>query len=85
MVVTRGSREDHEKKLFDVLKGLKDAGYRASEKKSDFFLNKTKWLGHEIDENGIKANKQKRGNDYRLETPEKLETTKIFSRSNSIP
>ena len=42
IVVTRGNREDHEKKLFDVLKKLENAGYRASEKKSDFFLTKTK-------------------------------------------
>ena len=37
IVVTRGNREDHEKKLFDVLKKLENAGYRASEKKSEFF------------------------------------------------
>ena len=59
IVVTRGDRKDHEKKLFDVLKKLEDAGYRASEKKSEFFQNKMKWLGHEIDEEGIKPNKEK--------------------------
>ena len=59
IVVTRGDRKEHENKLFDVLKKLEDAGYRASEKKSEFFLNKTKWLGHEIDETGIKPNKKK--------------------------
>ena len=59
VVVTRGDRKEHEKKLFDVIKKLKDAGYRASERKSEFFLNKTKWLGHEIDETGIKPNKEK--------------------------
>ena len=58
IVVTRGDRKDHEKKLFDVLKKLEDAGYRASEKKSEFFQNKMKWLGHEIDEEGIKPNKK---------------------------
>ena len=51
IVVTRGDRKDHEKKLFDVLKKLENAGYRASEKKSEFFQNKIRWLGHEIDEN----------------------------------
>ena len=59
IVVTRGDRKDHEKKLFDVLKKLENAGYRASEKKSEFFQNKMKWLGHEIDEEGIKPNKKK--------------------------
>ena len=51
IVVTRGSREGHEKKLFNV---LKKQGDRASEKTSEFFLNKRKCLGHEIDENGNK-------------------------------
>ena len=43
IVVTRGDRKEHENKLFDVLKKLEDAGYRASERKSEIFLNKTKW------------------------------------------
>ena len=34
IVVTQGDQEEHEKKLFDVLKKLGNAGYRASERKS---------------------------------------------------
>ena len=30
--------------------------YRASKRKSEFFMSQTKLLGHEIDENGIKPN-----------------------------
>ena len=40
IVVTRGDRKENENILFDVLKKLEDAGYRASEKKSEFLLNK---------------------------------------------
>ena len=87
IVVTRGDREEHEKKLSDVLKKLEDAGYRASEWKSEFFLNSTKWLGHEIDETGIKPKKSK--SDSRIETPGKPKTTKIIpvyqSRCDTIP
>ena len=54
IVVTRGDRKDHEKKLFDVLRKLENAGFRANEKKSEFFQNKMKWL--EIDEDEIKPN-----------------------------
>ena len=32
IIVTRGSKQDHEKKLFDVLDKLEKAGYRASKK-----------------------------------------------------
>ena len=59
IVVTRGSKQDHEKNLFDVLNKLVKAGNRASQKKSEFFMNETKWLGHEINENGIKPNEEK--------------------------
>ena len=56
IVVTRGYRKEHENKLFDVLKKLEDAGQRANERKSEFILNRTPWLKHEIDETGIKPN-----------------------------
>ena len=36
IVVTRGNKQDHEKKLFDVLNKLEKAGYRASKKKCEF-------------------------------------------------
>ena len=46
LIVTRGSKQDHEKKLFDVLDKLEKAGYRACKTKSEFFMKETKWLGH---------------------------------------
>ena len=41
IVVTRGNKQKHEKKLFDVLSKLEKAGYRASKRKSEFFFPKT--------------------------------------------
>ena len=70
IVVTRGDRAEHEKKIFDILEKLENVGYRASEKKSDFFSNKTKWLGHEIDETGIKPNEEKVKAILELKHPE---------------
>ena len=58
-IVTRGKKQYHEMKLFDVLNKLEKAGYRASKKKSEFFMKQTKWLGHEIAENGVKSNEGK--------------------------
>ena len=78
IVVTRGDRTEHEKKLFDVLRKLQDAGYRASERKSEFFLNKTKWLGHEIDETGIKLNTEKVKAILDLKPPENQKQLKSF-------
>ena len=59
IVVTRGNKQEHEKKLFDILSKLEKAGYRASKRKSEIFLKRNKWLGHDIDENGIKPNEEK--------------------------
>ena len=78
IVATRGNREDHEKKLFDVLKILENAGYRASERKSEFFKSKMKWLGHEIDEDGIKPNKEKVKAILELIHPENPKQSKSF-------
>ena len=58
-MVTRGDRQKHEKNLFDVLNKLEKAGYRENERKSELFIKQTKWLGHEIDEKGIKPNEEK--------------------------
>ena len=77
IVVTRGNREDHEKKLFDVLEKLENR-YRANERKSQFFKNKMKWLGHEINEDGIKPNKEKVKAISELKHPEYPKELKSF-------
>ena len=73
-----GSREE----LIQCSKKLEDAGYRASEKNRNS-LNKTKRLGHEIDENRIKPNK-KSENNHRFEATGISETIGIILRSNSF-
>ena len=78
IVVTRGNKQDHEKKLFEILNKLEKAGYRASKKKSEFFMNRTKWLGHEIDENGIKPNEEKVEAILKLKPSENTKELKSF-------
>ena len=78
IVVTRGNKQDHEKKLFEILNKLEKAGYRASKKKSEFFMNRTKWLGHEIDENRIKPNEEKVEAILKLKPPENTKELKPF-------
>ena len=78
IIVTRGSKQDHEKKLFDVLDKLEKAGYRASKKKSEFFMKETEWLGHEINENGIKPNDAKVEAILKLKPPEFTKDLKSF-------
>ena len=66
--------------MFDVMKKLENVGYRASEKKSEFFQNKIKWLGHEIDEDGIKPNKKVKA-ILDLKHPENPKHLKSFLRA----
>ena len=77
-VVTQGSRQDLEKKLFDVQTKLEKAGYRASKKESEFFMNRIKWLGHQIDESGIKPNEEKVEAILKLKSPENTKELKSF-------
>ena len=78
IVVTRGSKQDHENKLFDVPNKLEKAGYQASKKKSEFFMNRIKWLGHEIDKNGNKPNEEKVEAILKLKAPENTKELKSF-------
>ena len=78
IIVTRGNKQDHEKKLFDVLNKLEKAGYQASKKKSEVFMKQTKWLGHEIDKNGIKPNEEKSEAILKLNPPENTKELKSF-------
>ena len=82
-MATRGNKQDHETKLLDILTKLEKAGYRASERKFKFFMNRTKWLGHEVDEKGIKPNEEKLEAIFKLNPPENTKKTKIISRSNT--
>ena len=54
IVVPKGSKEQHKKELTDVLTRLENAGYRLSEGKSEFFKTEIEWIGHKIDQNGIR-------------------------------
>ena len=54
IVVTKGSKEEHMKELIDVLTKLENAGYRLSETKSEFFKTEIEWIGHRIDQAGIR-------------------------------
>ena len=77
-MVTRGDKQEHEKKLFDVLSRLEKAGYRASKRKSEYFLKQTKWLGHKNDENRSKPNEEKVEAIQKLKSPKNTKELKSF-------
>ena len=52
--VTNGTIEEHERELREVLTKLQEAGYRASERKTELFKKELTWLGYLINQNGVK-------------------------------
>ena len=58
--VTNGTIDEHEQEVREVLNKLQSAGYRASEKKTDFFKQELTWLGYQINQSGVKPKKDKR-------------------------
>ena len=53
--VTNGTVEKHEQELREVLSKLQEAGYRASERKTELFKKELTWLGYQINQNGVKT------------------------------
>ena len=54
--------------LLDILNKLEKASYRAS-KKTGILPETTKWLGHDIDENGVKPYEEKLEAILKLKLP----------------
>ena len=54
LVVTKGTKEQHTRELIEVLTKLENAGYRLSENKTEFYKTEIEWVGHKIDQNGIR-------------------------------
>ena len=76
--VTNGSIEDHEKEVREVLMKLQNAGYRASEKKTELFKKQLTWLGYFINQNGVKPNKDKTEAITKLAAPKNVKELKSF-------
>ena len=70
--VTNGTAEEPERELRDILSKLQEAGYRASEKKTELFKKKLTWLGYHINQNGVKPIKDKTSNNQ-VENPNEHE------------
>ena len=64
--------------LTDVLSKLENVGYRLSESKSELFKTKTEWIGHKIDQNGIRPLQDKLLAIKNLQKPENEKELKSF-------
>ena len=78
IIVTKGPKEQHKKELTEVLTRLENAGYRLSENKSEFFKSEVEWIGHKIDQNGIRPLQDKLMAIKNLKQPNNEKELKSF-------
>ena len=78
IIVTKGPKEQHKNELTEVLTRLENAGYRLSENKSEFFKSEVEWIGHKIDQNGIRPLQDKLMAIKNLEQPNNEKELKLF-------
>ena len=78
IIVTKGPKEQHKKQLTEVLTRLENAGYRLSENKSEFFKSEVEWIGHKIDQNGIRRLQEKLMAIKNLKQPNNEKELKSF-------
>ena len=76
--VTNGNIEDHEKEVREVLTNLQNAGYRASEKKTELFKKELTWLGYYVNQNDVKSIRDKTEAITKLEAPKTVKELKSF-------
>ena len=78
LVVTKGTKEQHKRDLIDVLTKLENAGCRLSENKTEFFKSEVEWVGHKIDQNGIRPLQDRHKAIQELKEPKNEKELKSF-------
>ena len=76
--VTNGTIEEHERELRKVLTKLQEAGYRASERKTELFKKELTWLGYLINKNEVKPIQDKTDAITKLKAPTNTKELKSF-------
>ena len=75
--MTNDNIEDHEREV-EVLIKLLNAGYRASEKKTELFERELTWLGYYINQDGVKPIKDKTEANTKFEALKNVKILKSF-------
>ena len=76
--VINGTIEEHDRELREVLIKLQEAGYRASERKTELFKKELTWLGYLINQEGVKPIKDKTEAITKLKAPTNTKELKSF-------
>ena len=78
IIVAKGSAEKHEAEIKETMKKLEEAGYRLNPKKCEFFQKEAEWIGHKIDQNGIRSLQNKLEAITKIEIPKNEKELKSF-------
>ena len=78
LVVTKGTKEQHKHELIDALTKLENASCRLSENKAEFLKSEIEWVGHKIDQNGIRSLQDKLKAIPELKEPKNEKELKSF-------
>ena len=78
IVVTKGGKKEQTKELSEVLSKLEEAGYKLSSSKSEMFKSEIEWIGHRIDQNGIRPLQDKLQAILDLKYPQNQKELKSF-------
>ena len=78
IIVAKGSVEKHETEVKKTTKKLEEAGYRLNAKKCEFFKTEAEWIGHKIDQNGIRPPQDKLESITKIEIPKNEKDIKTF-------
>ena len=78
LVVTKMTKDQHKCELIDVLTKLENAGNELSENKTEFFKSEIEWVGHKIDQNGIRPLQDKLKVIQELKEPKNENELKSF-------
>ena len=76
--VTNGTIEEHDRELREVLTKLQEAGFRASERKTELFKKELTWLGYLINQEGVKPIQDKTEAITKLKAPTNTKELKSF-------
>ena len=70
IIVTRGTKKEHTRKLYSVLSKLENESTEQAGKKSKFYQKETVWLELKILEDSIRTNKEKTDAIKKLKPPQ---------------
>ena len=84
IIVTKGTIEKHEAEVKETMRKLENAGYKSHPKKCEFFKQEAEWIGHRIDQNGIRPLQDKLKAITKIDIPKKTKKNNIFPGSYSI-